>query len=117
MRKLVFRRKATHTYIKRRRWPLLRMYNQRLHRSLFHIRNSKAAYKRFRKLVRQKPKTTGFEKLLTGSGDRLDVNLMLLNIAPTVFWARNIAQIGLLRVNGREIRDANFRFSPGDYVE
>jgi hypothetical protein len=41
--------------------------------------------KRFRKLTRRKPVTTGFEKLMVGFGDRLDVNLMLLNIAPTTF--------------------------------
>lgn len=93
------------------------MYSQRLHRSAFHIRNSKVALKRFRKLTRRKPNKTGFEKLMTGFGDRLDVNLMLLNIAPTTYWAREMAPLGLLRVNGTVITDPGFRFQPGDYVE
>jgi hypothetical protein len=28
-----------------------------------------------------------------------------------------MAQLGLLRVNGKVIRDAEYRFRPGDYVE
>lgn len=64
---------------------MLRMYNQRLSRSLFNIRNTKVALKRFRRLSRRKPKSTGLEKAMLGFGDRLDVNLMLLNISPTVF--------------------------------
>jgi ribosomal protein S4 len=117
LRKLMYRRKPTHLYIKRRRWPTLRRYNQKLHRSAFNISTSKAMLKRFRKLTRRKPATTGFEKLMVGFGDRLDVNLMLLNIAPTTFWAREIAPMGLFRVNGKIIRDASFRFTPGDHIE
>lgn len=116
-RKLMYRRKASRIYIKRRRWPLLRLYNQRLHRSAFHIRNTKISLKRFRKLLRRKPVNTGFEKLMLGFGDRLDVNLMLLNIAPTTFWAREMASLGLLRVNGKTITEPTFRFTPGDYIE
>jgi hypothetical protein len=41
--------------------------------------------KRFRKLSRRKTKNSGLEKAMLGFGDRLDVNLLLLNIAPTVF--------------------------------
>jgi hypothetical protein len=61
------------------------MYSQRLHRSLFQLRNTKVALKRFRKLSRRKTKNSGFEKSMTGFGDRMDVNLLLLNLAPTVF--------------------------------
>ena len=117
LRKLMFRNPPSRMYIKGRRWPLLRMYSQRLHRSAFHIRNSKAALKRFRKATRRKAAQTGFEKLMVGFGDRLDVNLMLLNIAPTTFWAREMSPMGLLSVNGKVIRDAAFRFRPGDFVE
>jgi ribosomal protein S4 len=117
LRKLLYRRKLVNTYVKRRRWPTLRLYNQRLGRSLFNIRTSKAVLKRFRQRARRSTKTSGLEHLLTGFGDRFDVNLMLLGIAPTVFWAREIAPMGLLRVNGRLIRKASFRFKPGDYVE
>lgn len=73
--------------------------------------------KRFRKLTRRKPATTGFEKLMVGFGDRLDVNLMILNIAPTTFWAREIAPMGLFKVNGCIVREPNFRFTPGDHIE
>jgi ribosomal protein S4 len=117
LRKLLYRRKLANTYVKRRRWPTLRLYNQRLGRSLFNIRTSKAVLKRFRQRARRNTKASGLEHTLTGFGDRFDVNLMLLGIAPTVFWAREIAPMGLLRVNGRIIREASFRFKPGDYVE
>jgi ribosomal protein S4 len=117
LRKLMYRRKLTHLYLKRRRWPTLRRYNQKLHRSAFNICTSKAMLKRFRKLARRKPVTTGFEKLMSGFGDRLDVNLMLLNIAPTTFWAREIAPMGLFKVNGKVVREASFRFTPGDHIE
>ncbi len=85
------------------------MYNQRLFRSFFALRNSKAALKHFRKLRRRNPATSGFAKLLTGRGNRLDVILVLINIAPTLFWARTIAQRGILRVNGAVIRDPGYR--------
>jgi ribosomal protein S4 len=117
LRKLMYRNRPSRMYIKGRRWPLLRMYSQRLHRSAFHLRNAKAALKRFRKSTRRRADNTGFEKLMVGFGDRLDVNLMLLNIAPTTFWARSMAKMGLLRVNTKIVRDPSFRFRPGDYVE
>jgi hypothetical protein len=63
----------------------VRHYNQKLCRSIFHVSTSKAMLKRFRKLSRRKPAATGFEKSMVGFGDRLDVNLLLLNIAPTTF--------------------------------
>lgn len=93
------------------------MYNRRLSNSVFSIRNTKVALKRFRKLTRRKPTASGFENLMVGFGNRLDVTLILLNIAPTVFWAREMAPLGLVRVNGQVIRDAHFRLQPGDYVE
>ena len=93
------------------------MYIQRLYRSVFQMRNSKVALKRFRKLRRKRAHTTGFERLMTGFGDRLDVNLMLLKLVPSTFWARIAAGLGLLRVNGKEVTDPHFRFKPGDFVE
>jgi hypothetical protein len=56
-----------------------------MHRSAFQLRNSTAALKRVRKLTKKKPVDSGFQRLMLGYGDRLDVNLMLLNIAPTTF--------------------------------
>lgn len=61
------------------------MYNQKLSRSAFRVRSATAALKHFRKLTRRKPATSGMEKLMLGSGDRLDVNLILMGLAPTVF--------------------------------
>lgn len=61
------------------------MYNQRLSRSLFDIRTSKAALKRTRKRARLRTKTTGLEQNMVGFGDRLDVTLILMGIAPTTF--------------------------------
>lgn len=117
LRKLMYRRKLTNTYFKKRRWHLTRMYNQRLSRSLFDIRTSKAALKRTRKRARLRTKTTGLEQNMVGFGDRLDVTLILMGIAPTTFWARVLAKMGLLRINGKVVRDPTFRFKKGDYVE
>lgn len=61
------------------------MYNQRLSRSLFHIRSTKAAVKRFQKLNRKKANNSGFEVFAKGHLDRLDVNLILMNFAPSTF--------------------------------
>jgi len=106
------------TYIKRRRWTRLRTANQRLQRSLFNLKNSSSA----RRFVRNKSKKTarnqsGFEHCLTGLGNRLDVTLLLLNIAPSPFWARELAPMGLLRINGKVIRAADHRLNPGDIIQ
>jgi len=62
------------------------MYNQRLQRSLFRIRNTKAAVKRFQKLTRRTAQNkVGGDAFAKGSLDRVDVNLLLLNFAPTTF--------------------------------
>jgi hypothetical protein len=52
---------------------------------MFSLRNKRTAQRHFQKLSRRKPVDSGFSKALTGLGDRLDVNLVLLNIAPTIF--------------------------------
>lgn len=71
----------------------------------------------FQKLTRRRPKVNGFAHSLRGLADRLDVNLMLLDLAPTVFWARLIATLGVLKVNGEVIRQASYRLRTGDRVE
>lgn len=93
------------------------MHNQRLHRSAFQICTPKAALKHFRKRARKKPRTTGFEHSTIGTLDRLDINLVLLGIAPTVFWARRFIKFGLLRINGALIRDAAYRLQSGAFIE
>ena len=61
------------------------MYNQRLNRSLFRVRNTKVAVKRFQRLNRKKAKATGFEIFTKGHFDRADVNLILMKFAPSTF--------------------------------
>lgn len=64
------------------------MYNQRMFRGLFDLRNKSAARRHFRKLRRQRPhhsRRSGFAKSLKGLGNRLDNVLMQLHITPTVF--------------------------------
>lgn len=62
------------------------MYNQRLQRSLFKVRNTKVAVKRFQKLARHTAKNkNGAAAFAKGHLNRLDVNLLLLNFAPTTF--------------------------------
>jgi hypothetical protein len=109
-------RRNRNLYIKGRRWPRLRMYNQRMFRGLFDLRNRSAARRHFRKLHRQRPprhNRSGFAKTLKGLGDRLDNVLMLLGIAPTIFWAREIAPMGLISSNGRPLTDPAERLKPG----
>lgn len=71
----------------------------------------------FQKLARRRPRVNGFSHSLSGLADRLDVNLMLLNLAPTVFWARLIATLGVFKVNGKVIQQAAYRLRAGDRVE
>jgi len=90
------------------------MYSQRLNRSLFKIRNTKAAVKRFQKLNKKKAKSTGFEIFAKGHLDRLDVNLILMKFAPSTFWARVMLKTGLIALNGKVVTKSNIRLSPGD---
>lgn len=117
MRKTVYAPGADKAYIKGRRWAKTRIYNNRLFRSLFHLRNDRVAARHFKKLSRRRPKTNGFAHSLRGLGDRLDVNLMLLNLAPTVFWARLIATLKVFKVNGVVIDKASYRLKAGDHIE
>ena len=68
------------------------MYNQRLFLSLYNFRNVSAARRHFRKLNRRRSVINinlrgrdGFTKSLKGLGDRLDILLMTLKIAPSIF--------------------------------
>lgn len=66
---------------------MLRMYSRRLIQSLFKLRNRKAALKRANKgsTGKRPGARSGLEKLGVGFLDRLDVNLLLLKLAPTLF--------------------------------
>lgn len=114
-KKQLFKKPTTHLYIKKRHWPRLRMYNQRLQRSLFRIRNTKAAVKRFQKLTRRTAKyKVGGDAFMKGTLDRVDANLVLLNFAPTTFWARSMTEMGVVQINGEAVTKKNARLSPGD---
>jgi ribosomal protein S4 len=107
----------TAKYIKGRRWPRLRIYNQKLFYTLFNLPDRNAARRHFRKLNRRRGKPTSFAHSQRGLGDRLDVTLMHLNVAPSIFWARVVAPQGLLRVNGKVVKDPAYRISAGDLLQ
>jgi ribosomal protein S4 len=105
-------------YLKGRRWPQLRTYNQKLHYSLFNLPDRHAASRHFQKLARRsRPAISSFVASQQGLGDRLDVTLLHLNIVPSIFWARVVAPFGLLRVNGKILYNCASRISPGDLIQ
>jgi ribosomal protein S4 len=106
----------THVYIKGRRWPRLRTYNQRLHYSLFNLPDRNSARRHFKKLSRRS-RTVGFVRSQEGLSNRLDNVLVHLNMAPTIFWARHVATRGLLRVNGKIAHGADYQLKAGDFIE
>lgn len=76
----------TNRYIRGRRWSQLRTYNQRLYYSLFNLPDRNAARRHFRKLNRRtRPAISGFVAATHGLGDRLDVALLHLKVAPSIF--------------------------------
>jgi ribosomal protein S4 len=69
---------------------------------LFNLPDRRAASRHFRKLNRRSaPAISNFIRAQKGLGTRLDVTLMHLGAAPSIYWARIVAPFGLLRVNGR----------------
>jgi len=106
----------TNVYIKGRRWPRIRMYNQRLHYTLFNLPDKSAARRHFKKLNRRSRKV-GFMHAQEGLSNRLDNVLIHLNMAPTIFWSRTVAPLGLLRVNGRIVTKVDHLFKAGDFIE
>jgi hypothetical protein len=108
----------TNRYVRGRRWPQLRTYNQKLHYSLFSLPNRGAARRHFQKLAgRSRPSISSFIEAQRGLGDRTDVTLLHLNIVPSIFWARIVAPFGLLRVNSKLITDPAHRLAPGDIIQ
>jgi hypothetical protein len=106
----------TRQYLRNRRYPRLRTALHRLSRSLFDFRNTRTAQRHFKKLSKGTPKTTGFSRMLVGLGNRLDVNLLILGIFPTIFWARRLAVMGFVIVNRALVSKANHRLQPGDLL-
>jgi len=93
------------------------MYNQRLHYSLFNLPDRSAARRHFRKLNRRtRPSISSFVEATRGLGDRLDVTLLHLRVAPSIFWARVVAPFGLMRVDGVLQTDPAYRIKPGAVI-
>jgi ribosomal protein S4 len=104
-------------YIKGRRWPQLRRYNQKLHYSLFNLRDRAAARRRFKRLSgRTRPAVSSFVSMSQGLTNRLDVTCLKLGFAPTIYWARIVSEFGLLRVNGVTLYDPAYRLKPADVI-
>jgi len=51
-----------------------------------------------------------------GLTDRLDVTCLKMRFAPTIYWARIVAEFGLLRVNGVTVYDPSYRLKPADVI-
>jgi ribosomal protein S4 len=117
VRKQLYAPRHRARYIKRRRWAQLRTYNQRLHRSLFNLPNQRSARRHFKKLNRRtRPAISSFVNASQGLTNRLDVTLVLMNIVPSIFWARVVAPLGLLQVNGTIQKNPAFRLVTNDVI-
>jgi ribosomal protein S4 len=104
-------------YIKWRRWPQLRRYNQKLHYSLFNLRDRGAARRRFKRSNgRTRPAISGFVSMSRGLTDRLDVTCLKMGFAPTIYWARIVSEFGLLRVNGVTVYNPSYQLKPADVI-
>jgi ribosomal protein S4 len=105
-------------YIKGRRWHQLRKYNQKLHYSLFNLRDRGAARRHFTRLsYKSRPSISSFVSASSGLTNRLDVTLMQLGVAPSIYWARIVAQFCLMRVNGVLVSDPEYLLQPGDILQ
>jgi ribosomal protein S4 len=68
-------------------------------------------------LSRRRPRTCGFAKKLLGLGNRLDVNLVLLNIAPTIYWARILLNNRVFfRINNVRRNESDLQLQPNDVI-
>ena len=83
---------------------------------MFEIRNSRVAQRRLMKISRHRTRDSQFQQFIRGQGNRLDITLILINIASNPFWARAIAPIGLIAVNGKVVYDRAYRLQPGDVI-
>lgn len=101
-------------YSKHRRWPQLRTYNRWLHLKMLDLSNMRAAQKHFRSMRRVQPRIgdSGFQRLGAWRLNRFDVITIILQITPTVRWARCIIGQGPLRVNHKVIVDPEYYVEP-----
>lgn len=51
-----------------------------------------------------------------GLTDRLDVTCLKMGFAPTIYWARIVAEFGLLRVNGTTVYNPSYQLKPADII-
>jgi ribosomal protein S4 len=117
VRKQLYAPRHRARYTKRRRWAQLRTYNQRLHCSLFSLPNQRSARRHFKRLNRRtRPAISSFVSSSQGLTNRLDVTLVLMKIVPSIFWARVVAPLGLLQVNGKIQKDPAFRLVTNDVI-
>jgi ribosomal protein S4 len=116
VRKMLYPGRGTR-YIKGRRWPQLRRYNQKLHYTLFNLRDRGAARRHFKKRNRRtRPAVSAFVSMAKGLTDRLDLTCFQMGVAPSVYWARIVTEFGLLRVNGITMHNPTYRIKPADII-
>jgi len=51
-----------------------------------------------------------------GLTDRLDLTCLQMGFAPSIYWARIVAEFGLLRVNGKTVYDPTYRLGAADVI-
>ena len=51
-----------------------------------------------------------------GLTDRLDITCLKMGFAPTIYWARIVAEFGLLRINGVTVYDPSYQLKPADII-
>jgi len=86
VRRLLYPARRTRYIRGEHAWPKLRTYNQKLHYSLFNLRDRAAARRHFKKAVgRTRPAFSAFVAMSKGLTDRLDVTCLKMGFAPTIY--------------------------------
>jgi ribosomal protein S4 len=118
VRKKLYANRGRSRYIRWRRWPQQRRYNQKLYYSLFNLPNMEAARRHFRKLAgTHRHNQDSFVYAQKDLSTRLDNVLVQLNLVPTIYWARVVVKQGLLRINGQMKYRADYKLTAGDIIE
>jgi ribosomal protein S4 len=93
----------------------LKTYMHRLFHKLFNFKNRREAQKHFAKKMKRSDRI-GFNRLSSNILNRLDITLLILRVIPTQFWARELIEKGLIRINGKIIYTKNYYLQPGDVI-
>jgi len=104
-------------YLRNRKKSKIRIANFRLNLNMFEFRNSRAAQKRIKSVFRHRTKNSQFQLLARANLNKLNIVLMCLNLAPGPKWAKPLAGMGLVRVNGKIVRNFAQRLEPGDTIQ